>query len=437
MATLNRLKTTLPAIPKINVTEPNLQRFCDAVTQFCAVHAGNVGNGLDRAITVREMINGGFAVRKQQSGQVGDGGTTIIPPPIKPDIPVEKPTQPTGFKVVSGTTAILLIWDDVNFKGAGSTIIYRASSDDFSTAVILAETPAAVYSDITDTSDEYWYWIRHTNINGDQGALNSASGTKGQAGLLTTNPDGDMMIASELVAFAIYATELTAVHIKGGDMDFAGGRFTVDENGNCTASSLTINAGGYCRSANYVAGSQGWAIYGNGDCEFNNGTFRGNVYADDGVFNGTVYAADGDFKGTVYAEKIVGDTVGMREYLIAHTTGTGHDTKDLLADGQINIAAAGKRRLANITFGLDFGSKDYPAIPYIRFQVLLNDAVIWRTGLYDTTADFKQNYQVFTEVPPEASVIKLQAVSEKSGTWYVDQLNSLIIYIGRETSILS
>ncbi len=301
MAVLNRNKTTLPAIPKVNVSDPHLQRFCDTVTQFCAIHAGNVGSGLDRAVTVREMINSGFAVRKSTSTQIGTGGgsTDIVPPTIDPEYPVEKPTQPTGFRVLSGTTAIMLVWDDVNFKGAGSTIIYRASSDDFSTAVILAETPAAVYSDITDNSDQYWYWIRHTNVNGDEGALNDASGTMGQAGLLTSNPDGETMIASELVAFAIYATELTAVHITGGDMDFAGGRFTVDVNGNCTASSLTINNGGYCRSENYAAGVSGWAIYGNGDCEFNNGTFRGNVYAEDGVFNGTVYAEDGYFKGFI------------------------------------------------------------------------------------------------------------------------------------------
>lgn len=298
MSVLNRTKNTLPAIPKVTVNDPLLQRFCDAVTQFCAIHAGRVGSGLDRAMTIREMLNSGFAVKKSTSTSTPTGGglTDIVPPPES--IIVDKPTPPTGFRVLSGTTAILLIWDDVNFKGAASTMIYRASLDDFSQAVVIATTPAAVYSDITDSSDPYWYWIRHTNVDGDMGALNDASGTMGQAGLLTTNPDGDTMLASELVAFAIYATELTAVHITGGDMDFAGGRFTVDVNGNCTASSLTINTGGYGRSADYAAGVSGWAIYGNGDCEFNHGTFRG-----------TVYAEDGEFKGTVYADHIVGDLV--------------------------------------------------------------------------------------------------------------------------------
>ncbi len=300
MAVNTKSKTTLPAIPKVNVSDRNLQKFCDSVTKFCAIHMGSVGSGMDRAVTVREMVNGGFAEISSKGGGAGGGGSSIKPKPIPPgeDDNVEKPTQPKGFRVISGTTAILLIWDDVDFKGAGNTIIYRNTADDFSTAVKLVTTPAAVYSDITDNETEYWYWIRHTNENGDEGPLNSASGTKGQAGLLTTDGDGNMMIASELVAFAIYATNLTAVHIRGGDMDFAGGRFTVDVNGNCTASSLTINPGGYCRSSTYQAGAKGWAIYGDGSAEFNNITARG-----------TFYGEDGWFKGTVYASKIIGDVV--------------------------------------------------------------------------------------------------------------------------------
>jgi hypothetical protein len=39
------------------------------------------------------------------------------------------------------------------------------------------------------------------------------------------------------------------------------------------------------RSDNYVAGVSGWAIFANGDCEFNSGTFRGTVTA--GTFQGT------------------------------------------------------------------------------------------------------------------------------------------------------
>ncbi len=298
MAIQSKAKNTLPAIPKVNVSDPQLQRFCDTVTQLMAIHTGRIGNGLDRAVTAREMIESGFARVKKAGQATGSGSTKLVPQAQDPLIPVEKPTKPKGFKVISGTTAIMLIFDNVDFKGAGNTIVYRASSDDFSKAKVLIETPMSVYSDIPDDDHPYWYWIRHTNVNGDQGPLSSAAGVKGQAGLLTTDKNGDKMLANDLVAFAIYATELTAVKVKGGYLDFAGGRFKVDESGNAKASSLTIAAGGYSRSETYTSGKQGWAIYGNGNVEFNNGTFRGTVYAENGVF-----------KGTVYAEHIVGDIV--------------------------------------------------------------------------------------------------------------------------------
>ena len=307
MALTNRQKNTLPAIPKVNLQDKQLQQFCDSVTNFLAIHGGRVGSGLDRAVTVREMLDSGFAIATGNLGNgVGGGsGGTVIQPPDVPEIefPVEFPTQPTGFEVISGVTSIMLLWDNVNFEGAANTIIYRASDDDFSTAVVLATTPASVYADITDNSETYYYWIRHTNIDGEEGPLNDATGTMGQAGLLTTNPDGEMIIANELFAESIYAVEITAINVTGGTLDFGGGRFTVDENGNATASSLTINYGGYARSENYKAGESGWVIYGNGNVEFNDGVFRGDIYADNGYF-----------KGTVYADKIVGDVATCKTF---------------------------------------------------------------------------------------------------------------------------
>ncbi|MFM2625737.1 hypothetical protein [Vibrio owensii] len=157
MALTNRQKNTLPAIPKVNLQDKQLQQFCDSVTNFLAIHGGRVGSGLDRAVTVREMIDSGFAVVSGNLGNTtggGSGGGAVIQPPENPEIefPVELPTQPTGFEVISGVTSVMLVWDNVNFDGAANTIIYRASTDDFSTAVILATTPASVYADITDNS---------------------------------------------------------------------------------------------------------------------------------------------------------------------------------------------------------------------------------------------------------------------------------------------
>ncbi|MBK0353576.1 fibronectin type III domain-containing protein [Leclercia adecarboxylata] len=48
-------------------------------------------------------------------------------------------------------------------------------------------------------------------------------------------------------------------------------------------------------------GGQGWCIRKDGTSYFNNGYFRGSVFAENGYFKGDVYAENGYFKGTVYA----------------------------------------------------------------------------------------------------------------------------------------
>ncbi|QIC15753.1 DUF1983 domain-containing protein [Providencia vermicola] len=54
--------------------------------------------------------------------------------------------------------------------------------------------------------------------------------------------------------------------------------------------------GNVIQSNDFKKGEKGWQIPKNGNPEFNDGTFRGKVYA-----------TDGDFRGTVHAEKFIGD----------------------------------------------------------------------------------------------------------------------------------
>ncbi|MDV5225305.1 DUF1983 domain-containing protein [Providencia rettgeri] len=62
-------------------------------------------------------------------------------------------------------------------------------------------------------------------------------------------------------------------------------------------SSITnAKIGNVIQSNDFKKGEKGWQIDKNGNPEFNDGTFRGKVYA-----------TDGDFRGTVHAEKFIGD----------------------------------------------------------------------------------------------------------------------------------
>ena len=54
-------------------------------------------------------------------------------------------------------------------------------------------------------------------------------------------------------------------------------------------------------SGNFVEGSEGWQITADGDVEFNNGTFRGELDAAGGSFSGELDAASGTFSGNLDA----------------------------------------------------------------------------------------------------------------------------------------
>ena len=63
----------------------------------------------------------------------------------------------------------------------------------------------------------------------------------------------------------------------------------------------SLKVGSYISSSNYVAGSQGFAVWATGAAEFNNVTVRGTVYASSGSFTGAVYASSGSFTGNIYS----------------------------------------------------------------------------------------------------------------------------------------
>jgi len=75
--------------------------------------------------------------------------------------------------------------------------------------------------------------------------------------------------------------------------------------GGNVAGGVTIKGSGAMRSDNYVAGSAGWNIDGDGNVEFNSGTFRGDLDAVGGTFTGTISG------GTISGGTIEGATINI------------------------------------------------------------------------------------------------------------------------------
>ncbi|MGR5465344.1 hypothetical protein ACPV5G_20620, partial [Photobacterium damselae] len=130
---------------------------------------GQRGDGLDKALTVRELVQlGVIGAQRSSTG-------AVIPKPLPPLLPddgiVEMPNAPVGFYAYGGFGAIMLEWEKPSFKGYAHTEIWRATplandgKPSLDNAVLMATTPATVFGDVVTPGSTFYYWIRFININ--------------------------------------------------------------------------------------------------------------------------------------------------------------------------------------------------------------------------------------------------------------------------------
>lgn len=111
--------------------------------------------------------------------------------------------------------------------------------------------------------------------------------------------------ADEFIIFNSANGQFVTPFAVVNDQVFIGSGFIQD------GSITNAKIGNVIQSNDFKKGEKGWQIDKNGNPEFNDGTFRGKVYA-----------TDGDFRGTVHAEKFIGDVAtgvlyeGVSKYFI-------------------------------------------------------------------------------------------------------------------------
>lgn len=248
-----------------------------AVAENIQTLTGQRGDGLDRAVTVRDLARLGFSTKK-----AGNGGVSLIPGWTPPpgwggpgaNKPTQFPTKPTGFTAYGAFSFIALVWDMPKYGGHSQTEIYRNSEDNLADAVLVGTEAAAVFSDPQNTGTSgVFYWIRHVNANGVPGPFNDTKGT-----FAKTDPDAAQNLIADRVIAGI---EMITPLLRSARIE--NGRFTVDENGNMTA----INA-----SMHFMTANGGWFY---------------DVYAERATFRNCQILEDCDVRGTIYANKLVGD----------------------------------------------------------------------------------------------------------------------------------
>lgn len=282
-------------------------------------------NFVDR---LRELVNGGGAGRLVTAKDLADAGVVTIgsdgslsASAVTTDYGT--PPAPTGVTATPAIRNVIIEWDTPAYPTHAYAEVWGASTDNQAAAVLLGQTPGAVYADELGPSATRYYWVRFVNTQFTAGPFNGLSGTVATTGadlaytmdLLQDTYGGTseapffQLDAPQVIggvtipagtymkAGFIYDGEITNAKIANAAIDNA-------KISNLSASKITTGAiavGNTISSANYIAGSQGWNIDGSGTAELSNAVVRGAVYASSGTFAGSLSAATGTFAGSLSA----------------------------------------------------------------------------------------------------------------------------------------
>ena len=183
----NRLDT--PSIPTELADEESQANFSEAVKECVEVLEGKRGDGMDRALTPRDLselgiitVSGAAINSGGSSSGVGIGapvtgtgtGTAVVVEVV------DFPTTPTGLAATGAFTNIGLSWDKPTFRGYAHTEIWRYDANNITAAILIATSSHHMFSDPVDPDSTYYYWIRFVNTSEEKGDYNQTSGTLGE-----------------------------------------------------------------------------------------------------------------------------------------------------------------------------------------------------------------------------------------------------------------
>lgn len=173
----------LPEIPKD--TPVGLRRFLSKLKETFEVRNAQLGSPLDANPTYRDLIDAGLIKVSEDVPLLASGRefrlntSTWITSNI-PDWVTDNtiPPTPTGLTMYTNTTVITLVWDTPVFANYKQTVIYRATSNNLSEAVVIGSNTGNTYvDDLPSAGTSYFYWIRHESKSELLSDFNDTNGT--------------------------------------------------------------------------------------------------------------------------------------------------------------------------------------------------------------------------------------------------------------------
>ena len=239
--------TTIPGFLNIpgNV-DPELKRFLENLAEAVEIRLGRKGDPLDRAITLRELVDSGMAETLQattydpnNSNQTNRGFQTT-------DAAISTATvgQVTAFTAAAAYSTVNLSWTFPNYRYHNQTEIWSHTSNVLGDATLTGISTGRGYSDPVGGGVTRYYWARHVNQAGKAGPWNSAIGT---AATTATDVAFQLSVLNGAITSSQLASSLaTPIANNTTSVSNLNGQYTVkiDTNGNVAGFGLANIASG-------------------------------------------------------------------------------------------------------------------------------------------------------------------------------------------------
>jgi hypothetical protein len=172
--------TKLPGIPKPpSDVSPALRAYLEALAEAIEIRLGRRGDPVDRAVTLRELIESGLAkeLRANPFDPNNPAGNIGFIDPTEA-IRTETPLRPTSLSVSGAYSQILIFWDFPLYLNHSQTEIWSYPTNSLGDATLTGVSTGGTYIDPVGSGVQRFYWIRHVNTAGTFGPWNSTSGTQ-------------------------------------------------------------------------------------------------------------------------------------------------------------------------------------------------------------------------------------------------------------------
>ena len=206
-----------------DIPSDSASNFGARVRETLMTYLGKQGDPLDRGLTIRDLVDSGFA--SLSNFQFGGGSAPLIAGPSITDTYVPDltpPPIPTGFTATAAISNIIIECDaPIYTQGHGHRLsrIYGATRASgaaqpvFAAAVEITQFAGAVTSYATNPSTEWHLWIKWESIDGVLSA-SPAGGTNGF--VVTTGQDVALLLEAltgELTEAQLYNTLSTRINL--------------------------------------------------------------------------------------------------------------------------------------------------------------------------------------------------------------------------------